>query len=111
MTIEIPASKPRPVLPRARPRTVSACSLCYTCGGDWPVFSGVIPTRSGFHVTCGENPWNKPEHGLHVGELMETYGGGGHRAVGGANPENLQAARTIAAEVAEKLVSTLAQVG
>lgn len=70
---------------------------------------GVIPTRSGFHVTCGENPWNPPEHGLHVGELMETYGGGGHRAVGGANPENLQAARRVAAEVAEALVAQVAR--
>jgi len=71
---------------------------------------GVIPTRSGFHVTCGENPWNKPENGVHVGEMMEKYGGGGHRAVGGANPESLQAARTAAAEIANKLISAL-QVG
>lgn len=27
--------------------SVSGCSLCYTCGGDWPAFSGVIPTRQG----------------------------------------------------------------
>ncbi len=25
----------------------SSCSLCYTCGGNWPTFSGVIPTREG----------------------------------------------------------------
>jgi Subtilase family len=25
----------------------SACSLCNTCGGNWPIFSGVIPTRQG----------------------------------------------------------------
>ena len=68
---------------------------------------GVIPTRSGFHVTCGENPWNPPRNGLHVGEMMERYGGGGHRAVGGANPPNLQAARTAAAEVAEQLDSLI----
>ncbi|MEZ5980207.1 MAG: hypothetical protein R3F34_18615 [Planctomycetota bacterium] len=54
---------------------------------------GVIPTRAGFHVTAGENPWNKPDQGVHVGELMERFGGGGHRAVGGANPESLDAAR------------------
>ncbi len=29
------------------PPSVSGCSLCYTCGGDWPAFSGVIPTRQG----------------------------------------------------------------
>ena len=69
---------------------------------------GVIPTRSGFHVTCGENPWNPPVSHVHLGELMELYGGGGHRSVGGANPDGLQAARTVAAEVAEKLVVALA---
>jgi hypothetical protein len=47
---------------------------------------GVIPTRSGFHVTAGVNPWNKPETTVHIGEIMQTWGGGGHRAVGGVNP-------------------------
>ncbi|MEM7516135.1 MAG: hypothetical protein AAF368_04315 [Planctomycetota bacterium] len=70
---------------------------------------GVIPTRSGFHVTCGENPWNKPVGGLHVGEIMERYGGGGHRAVGGANPESLDAARRVAEEIADELGAALAQ--
>jgi hypothetical protein len=64
---------------------------------------GVIPTRSGFHVSAGENPWNPPTVGAHVGELMETYGGGGHRAVGGANPASLADARRVAAEIADKL--------
>ena len=68
---------------------------------------GVIPTRSGFHVTCGENPWNVPPVRTHLGELMERYGGGGHRSVGGANPADLQAARTVAAEVANTLVANL----
>jgi len=70
---------------------------------------GVIPTRSGFHVTCGENPWNKPNTGVHIGEMMESYGGGGHKAVGGANPPSLQAARKLAAEIADKLVGALSQ--
>lgn len=70
---------------------------------------GVIPTRSGFHITCGENPWNKPSNPVHVGEIMEGYGGGGHRAVGGANPPSLQAARTSAAEVANLLIDHLKQ--
>lgn len=68
---------------------------------------GVIPTRAGFHVSAGENPWNQPRPGAHVGEIMETYGGGGHRAVGGANPPSLADARRIASEVAEKLRSAL----
>jgi nanoRNase/pAp phosphatase (c-di-AMP/oligoRNAs hydrolase) len=39
----------------------------------------------------------------HIGEIMEGYGGGGHRAVGGANPPSLADARRVAAEVAEVL--------
>ncbi|MEM1449598.1 MAG: hypothetical protein AAF957_10170 [Planctomycetota bacterium] len=68
---------------------------------------GVIPTRAGFHITCGENPWNQPENGLHIGQIMERYGGGGHRAVGGANPPSLQAAQRLGAEVAEELADHL----
>ncbi len=64
---------------------------------------GVIPTRAGYHVTAGVNPWNPPEHGAHIGEIMEDYGGGGHRSVGGANPPSLADARKVAAEIAERL--------
>jgi hypothetical protein len=70
---------------------------------------GVIPTRSGYHVSCGENPWNPPPVRVHVGEIMETYGGGGHKAVGGANPPDLQAARKVAFEIAEKIRSAIAE--
>ena len=64
---------------------------------------GVIPTRSGFHVTAGQNPWNHPPPGPHIGSVMETYGGGGHRAVGGVNAASLEDARRIASEVAAVL--------
>lgn len=65
---------------------------------------GVIPTRAGFHVTAGRNPWNPPpDDGVHIGSVMEAYGGGGHRAVGGANAASLEEARRVAAEVAEIL--------
>jgi hypothetical protein len=69
---------------------------------------GVIPTRAGFHVSCGENPWNSSPAKVHIGEIMETYGGGGHKAVGGANPPDLQAARKVAAEIAEQLRTAVA---
>ncbi len=70
---------------------------------------GVIPTRAGFHVTAGENPWNKPPHRIHVGEIMEGYGGGGHIAVGGANPEDLEATRVVATEITETLRKGMAE--
>lgn len=68
---------------------------------------GVIPTRAGFHVSAGENPWNPPPIQVHIGEIMERYGGGGHRAVGGANPHDLQAARKVAMEIGEELRGAL----
>ena len=68
---------------------------------------GVIPTRAGFHVTAGQNPWNIPDSELHIGEVMESYGGGGHRAVGGVNARDLQDARRIAGEVAVALRRSL----
>jgi hypothetical protein len=64
---------------------------------------GVIPTRAGFHVSAGENPWNPSPATAHIGQIMETYGGGGHKSVGGANPATLQAARKVAGEIAELL--------
>ena len=71
---------------------------------------GVIPTRAGFHVTCGENPWAQPKDGVHVGEIMERYGGGGHRAVGGANPNDLNQARKVAEEIADLIANHMAGV-
>lgn len=69
---------------------------------------GVIPTRSGFHVSAGENPWNPPAAGgAHIGSIMERYGGGGHKAVGGANPPSLADARRVAAEVAAQLRASM----
>ena len=70
---------------------------------------GVIPTRAGFHVTAGANPWNPPKDGPDIGAIMERYGGGGHKAVGGANPADLAAARNVASEVAEELRAALAR--
>jgi hypothetical protein len=70
---------------------------------------GVIPTRAGFHVTAGVNPWNPPREVADIGAIMEEYGGGGHKAVGGANPASLEAARQVAAQVAERLRLALAR--
>jgi len=69
---------------------------------------GVIPTRSGYHVTAGRNPWCRTEGAptsdeFHIGEVMERHGGGGHRYVGGANAPSLEEARRVAHEVARVL--------
>jgi nanoRNase/pAp phosphatase (c-di-AMP/oligoRNAs hydrolase) len=63
-------------------------------------------------VTAGVNPWNSPgEDGVHIGEIMEGYGGGGHRSVGGANPPSLAEARRVAKEVAERLRNAESRAG
>lgn len=47
----------------------------------------LLPTRAGVHITAASNPWNRPpEDGLHLGEMMKEFGGGGHQGVGGCNP-------------------------
>jgi hypothetical protein len=30
----------------ANNQTAVACNFCYTCGGDWPVFAGFVPTTT-----------------------------------------------------------------
>lgn len=69
---------------------------------------GVIPTRGGYHVTCGVNPWNTPSQEVNVGEIMNEYGGGGHKAVGGVNPGDKNRAHEIAEEVAVRIRRELA---
>ncbi len=68
---------------------------------------GVIPTRGGFHVSVGENPWRPSPVDVHIGALMERHGGGGHRSVGGVNPPDLQAARALAEDIARELRTAL----
>ncbi|MFT5290905.1 MAG: hypothetical protein ACI8QS_001385 [Planctomycetota bacterium] len=72
---------------------------------------GVIPTRAGYHVTAGQNPWNNDgaNSPAHIGNIMETFGGGGHRAVGGANANGLEDAREKASHVAELLRDAVEQ--
>lgn len=36
-----------PLPTAASAQAASSCSLCLTCGGDWLMFSGAIPTRKG----------------------------------------------------------------
>jgi len=28
--------------PVANPQTAVACNMCFTCGGDWPIFAGAV---------------------------------------------------------------------
>jgi len=46
----LPGGKPVPHLVTpltVNLQTAAACSICYTCGGDWPIFQGAVLTPSG----------------------------------------------------------------
>jgi oligoribonuclease NrnB/cAMP/cGMP phosphodiesterase (DHH superfamily) len=36
-----------------------------------------------FHINVGSNPWRRAENKKHIGGLLQKYGGGGHKDVGG----------------------------
>ena len=36
-----------------------------------------------YHVNVAVNPWRRAENKKHIGELLQKYGGGGHKDVGG----------------------------
>lgn len=35
-----------------------------------------------YHVGVGANPWTDAKRGIHIGELLRHYGGGGHKGAG-----------------------------
>ncbi len=37
-----------------------------------------------FRLGWGSNPWHRPQDGIHIGEFLKRYGGGGHAVAGGA---------------------------
>jgi len=63
----------------------------------------LLPTRAGVHITASSNPWNRPEGGPHLGEMMKQYGGGGHQGVGGCNPPDDETGLRWATEVFRKV--------
>ncbi len=57
-----------------------------------------------FELSVGENPWNRPKNGVHIGNfLRKRYGGGGHQYVGGASFPTKKAALEAAKEVTRHL--------
>lgn len=55
-----------------------------------------------FHISTGENPW-RPSGKLHIGTLLQRYGGGGHQAVGGAEFYSRKEAERAIKEIIEAL--------
>lgn len=61
------------------------------------------PTRT--KVSVGSNPWFPEKRRANIAAICESYGGGGHPVVGAISlgPTDLTKARTIAAEITERL--------
>lgn len=58
-----------------------------------------------YHISVGKNPWTKTPAGVHIGEMLKKYGGGGHRGVGAVDRKTKSEILKIAAEVIEYLNS------
>jgi nanoRNase/pAp phosphatase (c-di-AMP/oligoRNAs hydrolase) len=60
-------------------------------------------------VSVGTNPWTKHERRHNLAKLCEQYGGGGHSVVAAISfkPDELDKARTAAAEIAQTLQNDL----
>jgi hypothetical protein len=61
------------------------------------------PSRS--KVSLGSNPWNPEAAEDNLASLAEKYGGGGHPRVAAISlePNDLERAKQVAKEIAEKL--------
>jgi c-di-AMP phosphodiesterase-like protein len=61
------------------------------------------PTRA--KISIGSNPWNPDAAEDNLASLAEQYGGGGHPRVAAISlePTEIERARQIASEIAEKL--------
>ncbi|MEK7154108.1 MAG: hypothetical protein AAB792_00935, partial [Patescibacteria group bacterium] len=56
-----------------------------------------------YHLIVGKNPWKKIPARVHIGEMLNKYGGGGHRTVGGVERKTKSEILKIAEEVIEYL--------
>ena len=56
-----------------------------------------------YHLTVGKNPWRKTPAKVHIGKLLNKYGGGGHKTVGGMERKTKPEILKIAKEVIEYL--------
>ena len=56
-----------------------------------------------FHINVGANPWRRKENKKNIGELMKSYGGGGHKDVGGVELHGRAATERAAREMVEFL--------
>jgi hypothetical protein len=72
-------------------------------GGVYTV--AVSPSSFRTKISVGSNPWSPVEPTHNLASICERYGGGGHARVGAISlePNQVQEARRVAAEIAEEL--------
>lgn len=58
-----------------------------------------------FEVSVGRNPWKEKTLGIDIGELCQSFGGGGHKDVGGITTNNYGTAYNIARRISHILES------
>jgi len=56
-----------------------------------------------FHINVGSNPWRRAENKKNIGELLQTYGGGGHKDVGGVEIQGKAATLRAVAKITKFL--------
>jgi len=56
-----------------------------------------------YHLTVGKNPWKKTPAKVHIGKMLDKYGGGGHKTVGGVERKSKREILRIVREVVEYL--------
>ncbi|OGZ53317.1 MAG: hypothetical protein A3B25_03720 [Candidatus Ryanbacteria bacterium RIFCSPLOWO2_01_FULL_48_26] len=54
-----------------------------------------------FSLGWGSNPWHRPKDGIHIGEFLRRYGGGGHGVAGGAELSSRRAVQKAVEEIVE----------
>lgn len=64
--------------------------------------------HGGFHVNVGINPWRRDYFhvvypGVHIGSLMQSFGGGGHEYVGGTETYSHAEANRIAQSIIDRI--------
>ncbi len=65
----------------------------------------VLASPSRAKISLGSNPWNPDAAGHNLASLAEQFGGGGHPRVAAISldPHDVERAKEIAKEIAEKL--------
>lgn len=59
--------------------------------------------RKNLHMTVGVNPWARSRSRFDISKIMQEYGGGGHKNVGGAEIQSHARAVSVAHEIIKKL--------